>query len=80
MRRLIDIFRAHATNIDRTCSGIPAGNLAAFRALSGPISSDFNNLKNAAYAVRRRAEDLQGELITELLRSSQEARKFLSQA
>lgn len=38
MKRLIDIFRAHVTNIDRTCSGIPAGNLQAFRALWSSIS------------------------------------------
>jgi hypothetical protein len=80
MKRLIDIFRAHVTNIDRTCSGIPAGNLQAFRALWSSISTEFNNLKNAAYEVRRQAEDLQGRLITELLKSSQEARKFLAQA
>jgi hypothetical protein len=43
------------------------------------ISTDFNNLKNAAFDIRRRAEDLQGELINELIKSSQEARKFLSQ-
>jgi hypothetical protein len=79
MKRLIDIFRAHVTNIDRTCSGIPAGNLPAFRALWGSISTEFNNLKNAAYEVRRQAEDLQGRLIGELLKSSQEARKFLAQ-
>jgi len=80
MKRLIDIFRAHVTNIDRTCSGIPAGNLQAFRALWPSISTEFNNLKNAAYEVRRHAEDLQGRLIAELLKSSQEARKFLAQA
>jgi hypothetical protein len=79
MRRLIDIFRAHVTNIDRTCSGIPAGNLQAFRALWGSISTDFNNMKNAAYDIRRSAEQLQGDLIAELLKSSQEARKFLAQ-
>ena len=79
MRRLIDIFRGHVTNIDRTVSGIPAGNLQAFRALWGSISTEFNNLKNAAYEVRRNAEDLQGRLIGELMKSSQEARKFLAQ-
>jgi hypothetical protein len=79
MKRLIDIFRANVTNIDRTCSGIPAGNLQAFRALWGSISTEFNNLKNAAYEIRRSAEDLQGKLIAELLKSSQEARKFLAQ-
>jgi hypothetical protein len=79
MKRLIDIFRAHGTNIDRTCSGIPAGNLAAFRALWGSINTEFNNLKNAAYEIRRSAEDLQAKLIGEL-KSSQEARKFLAQA
>ena len=80
MKRLIDIFRAHVTNIDRTCSGIPAGNLQAFRALWSSIGTEFNNLKNAAYEVRRHAEDLQGRLIAELLKSSQEARKFLAQS
>ena len=79
IKRLIDIFRANVTNIDRTCSGIPAGNLAAFRALWPSISTEFNNLKNAAYDVRRKAEDVQAELIEELLRASQEARKFLAQ-
>jgi hypothetical protein len=78
MKSLIDIFRSSANNIDRTCSGIPAGNLQAFRALWSSISTDFNNLKNAAYEVRRRAEDLHGDLISELMKSSQEARKFLS--
>lgn len=77
MKRLIDIFRAHVTNIDRTCSGIPA---TAFRALWGSINTEFNNLKNAAYEIRRSAEDLQAKLIGELLKSSQEARKFLAQA
>jgi hypothetical protein len=33
IKSLIDIFRASANNVDRTCSGIPAGNLQAFRAL-----------------------------------------------
>jgi hypothetical protein len=80
MRRLIDIFRAHITNLDRTISGIPAGNLHAFRALWPSISTEFNNLKNSSYEVRRRAEDIQGDLIAELLKSSQEARKFLAQA
>jgi hypothetical protein len=80
MKRLIDIFRSSANNVDRTCSGIPAGNLQAFRALWPSISTEFNNLKNAAYDVRRRAEDLQGMLISELIKSSQEARKFLAQS
>lgn len=80
MRRLIDIFRAHLTNLDRTVSGIPAGNLQAFRVLWQSISTEFNNLKNSSYEVRRRAEDIQGELIAELLTSSQEARKFLAQS
>jgi hypothetical protein len=78
MRRRIDIFRAHITNLDRTCSGIPAGNLLAFRSLWSSISTEFNNLKNAAYDVRRNAEDVQAQLIDELLSSSQEARKFLA--
>jgi hypothetical protein len=52
MKRLIDIFRAHVTNIDRTCSGIPAGNLQAFRVLWGSISTEFNNLKDRDAAAR----------------------------
>jgi DNA repair exonuclease SbcCD ATPase subunit len=78
MRRRIDIFRAHVMNLDRTCSGIPAGNLQAFRSLWSSISTELNNLKNAAYDVRRHAEDVQAQLIDELLKSSQEARKFLA--
>jgi hypothetical protein len=58
----------------------PGWDLPAFRALWPSINAEFNNLKNAAYEMRHHAEDLQGRLIGELLKSSQEARKFLAQA
>jgi hypothetical protein len=79
MRRRLDIFRVNLTNLDRTISTIPGGNAQVFRALWPNILVEFNNLRNSGYDVRRHAEEIHGDLINELLRSSQEARKTLSQ-
>jgi hypothetical protein len=72
------IFRANLNNLDRTVSTIPAGNFEAFKALWSQIVSEFNNLRNSGYDVRRHAEDIHGDLINELIQSTQEARIFLA--
>jgi hypothetical protein len=78
MKTRLDIFRDHLNNLDRTVSTIPAGSLPAFKALWPTLCSEFNNLRNSGYQVRRLAEDTQGQLIDELLESTREARKALA--
>jgi len=72
-------FRTNLNNLDRTLSTIPAGNFEAFKALWPNIMVEFNNLRNSGHEVGRLAEDIHGRLIDELLRSTREARIFLSQ-
>lgn len=74
----LTVFRAHLNNLDRTVSAIPAGNLAAFRALWPSLSIQFNELRNSGYSVRRLAEEIHARLIDELLESTREARKVLA--
>jgi hypothetical protein len=63
---VLQVFRANLKNLDRVISTIPAGNGQVFKSLWPQISSDFNNLRNACYEVKQRAEDIQAGLIQEL--------------
>jgi hypothetical protein len=62
----IRIFRARLTSLDTTISAIPPGNLPALQALWGQITTQFNDARNSARDIQRRAEDLQADLIREL--------------
>jgi hypothetical protein len=75
----LDFFRANLTNLDKTLSTIPAGNFDVFKVLWTQVTVEFNNIRNSGYEVKRHAEQIQGELVDELLRSTQEAKKFLTQ-
>jgi hypothetical protein len=79
MEAKLEIFRANLRNVDRTVSTIPAGNFEVFKVLWSQITVEFNNVRNSGYEVRRHAEEIHGRLIEELLRSTQEAKKFLAQ-
>jgi hypothetical protein len=67
------IFRAKLKDLDRTVSAIPPSNSAAFKSLWPSITTQFNDLRNAAFDTSNLAEQLQGQLIHELRDSAQQA-------
>ena len=62
----LEIFRARLRTLDQTVSAIQPGNIQALRALWAQITTQFNDARNTAWEIQRKAEDLQGALIQEL--------------
>jgi hypothetical protein len=62
----LEIFRARLRNLDQTISTIQPGNVPALKALWSQITTQFNDARNTAWDIQRKAEDLQTSLIREL--------------
>ena len=68
----IEIFRAKIRSLDQTVSTIQPGNLAALKALWSQVTTQFNDARNSAWEIQRKAEDLHAALIRELRDSATE--------
>lgn len=62
----VEIFRAQLRTLDQTVSAIQPGNIQALKAMWSQITTQFNDARNTAWDIQRKAEDLQGSLIREL--------------
>lgn len=62
----VEIFRAQLRTLDQTVSAIQPGNIQALKAMWSQITTQFNDARNTAWNIQRKAEDLQGALIREL--------------
>jgi hypothetical protein len=72
IERLLDIFRAKLGDLDHTVSAIPPGNVDVFKGLWPTITTQFNDLRNAAGQVSSQADDVHSALIRELRESAKE--------
>jgi nitrogen fixation-related uncharacterized protein len=76
VEKKLDIFRAKLKDLDRTVSAIPPGNVEVFKGLWAAMTTQFNDLRNAAWEISQLADDVQGNLIRELREAAIEAKSF----